>query len=579
MPATKHHVIHASFLAGQHVFIYISIMILSMAIVPIFPPVATNASNCPDLKVIFARGSGAERYNNNDYQVFKSTLESKLKTSNLTYEFDDLDYPAIGVGADNLQVLIGAYFGGGDSYEFGGSVNQGANRLINIINNDTCINTKYVIAGYSQGALAVMKGLDSIIPEKLVYAATFGDPKIYLPEGKGAIPAACRGDNLSEYRIYVPDCRAYTGLLGAKTPYITPALSGKVGTWCNKFDIFCSSHFSISSHTSYDTDNLYEDASRLIFSKVAAEFNFKNAYTSPHDTAILIDSTGSMGDYIAKYKSEALRLATKTLDAGGRVALYDYRDLKDPYTPVKRCGFDTCTLETFKQGLNQIGASDGGEDEPESLLSASFHVMKNESWQLGSTKSLVILTDASYHSPDYDGTTFYDVKALSKQIDPVNFYIITTKSHLADYESLAKATDGAVVTTSSNLTLLTDTIMERYDSLPRVEESLKDEATPSLVIDSAEIISNSEATVSFTTDAKSTIVILNDAILGLTSDTTITIGDLNINFNNQITLVPLSSNTRGEPVTVELNAAPSFLAQTELITQKLIPKAPNTGRR
>ncbi|MBR2640995.1 cutinase family protein [Candidatus Saccharibacteria bacterium] len=579
MPATKHHVIHASFLAGKHVFIYISIMILSMAIVPIFPPVATNASNCPDLKVIFARGSGAERYNNNDYQVFKSTLESKLKTSNLTYEFDDLDYPAIGVGADNLQVLIGAYFGGGDSYEFGGSVNQGANRLINIINNDTCINTKYVIAGYSQGALAVMKGLDSIIPEKLVYAATFGDPKIYLPEGKGAIPAACRGDNLSEYRIYVPDCRAYTGLLGAKTPYITPALSGKVGTWCNKFDIFCSSHFSISSHTSYDTDNLYEDASRLIFSKVAAEFNFKNAYTSPHDTAILIDSTGSMGDYIAKYKSEALRLATKTLDAGGRVALYDYRDLKDPYTPVKRCGFDTCTLETFKQGLNQIGASDGGEDEPESLLSASFHVMKNESWQLGSTKSLVILTDASYHSPDYDGTTFYDVKALSKQIDPVNFYIITTKSHLADYESLAKATDGAVVTTSSNLTLLTDTIMERYDSLPRVEESLKDEATPSLVIDSAEIISNSEATVSFTTDAKSTIVILNDAILGLTSDTTITIGDLNINFNNQITLVPLSSNTRGEPVTVELNAAPSFLAQTELITQKLIPKAPNTGRR
>ena len=579
MPATKHHVIHASFLAGKHVFIYISIMILSMAIVPIFPPVATNASNCPDLKVIFARGSGAERYNNNDYQVFKSTLESKLKTSNLTYEFDDLDYPAIGVGADNLQVLIGAYFGGGDSYEFGGSVNQGANRLINIINNDTCINTKYVIAGYSQGALAVMKGLDSIIPEKLVYAATFGDPKIYLPEGKGAIPAACRGDNLSEYRIYVPDCRAYTGLLGAKTPYITPALSGKVGTWCNKFDIFCSSHFSISSHTSYDTDNLYEDASRLIFSKVAAEFNFKNAYTSPHDTAILIDSTGSMGDYIAKYKSEALRLATKTLDAGGRVALYDYRDLKDPYTPVKRCGFDTCTLETFKQGLNQIGASDGGEDEPESLLSASFHVMKNESWQLGSTKSLVILTDASYHSPDYDGTTFYDVKALSKQIDPVNFYIITTKSHLADYESLAKATDGAVVTTSSNLTLLTDTIMERYDSLPRVEESLKDEATPSLVIDSAEIISNSEATVSFTTDAKSTIVILNDAILGLTSDTTITIGDLNINYNNKITLVPLSSNTRGEPVTVELNAAPSSLAQTELITQKLIPKVPNTGRK
>ncbi len=579
MPNKKRRVIHASFLAkNYHLFTGLSalVIILVSTLTPFSKPLITSAASCPDLKVIFARGSGAERYNNDDYKDFKQSMEAKLKTSTLSYEFDDLDYPAISVSGEDLSVLIGAYIGGGESYDFGDSVNRGATSLINTINGSTCINTKYVIAGYSQGALVVMKALDQIHSDRLVYAATFGDPKIYLPEGRGLMPAACRGDNLSEYRIYVPDCRAYTGLLGAKKPYITPELSGKVGTWCNKFDIFCSSYFSISSHTSYVENQLYEDASRLIFSKIAATFNFENEYTSPHDTAILIDTTGSMGDHIAKYKSEALRLATKTIESGGRVALYDYRDLSDPYAPVKYCGFDTCTIDSFKQALNRIGTSGGGEDEPESLLSASLFVMKSESWRLGSTKSLVILTDASYLSPDHDGTTFYDVKALSKQIDPVNFYIITTPDHIADYESLAEATDGTVTTTTANLRILTDTIMARYDSLPRVEESMKDAETPSLTIDSAEVISSSEAKIQFTTNATSTMVILNDAILGITNNTEITIGDLNIGLDNEITLVPLFSSTRGEPVSVTLNA---IKTTTNSFAPVMVPKAPNTGSK
>ena len=96
------------------------------------------------------------------------------------------------------------------------------------------------------------------------YAATFGDPKIYLPEGEGIIPAACKNENLSDYRMYVPDCQAYKGMLGAVEPYRPEALAGKVGTWCNRYDILCSSYFSIKSHTSYAEDGLYEDASRYI---------------------------------------------------------------------------------------------------------------------------------------------------------------------------------------------------------------------------------------------------------------------------------------------------------------------------
>lgn len=562
------------------------IMSLSFIIQPFLRPhiPSTHAASCPDLKVIFARGSGGERYNNNEYRSFKESMDQKLKTSTLSYEFDDLDYPAISVGISDghLGTMLGAYIGGGDSYEFGESVKEGTRRLQKIINSSACPNTKYVVAGYSQGALVVLNGLAEISPDKIIYAATFGDPKIFLPEGAGLLPAACRGDNLSEYRAYVPDCRAYKGLLGGREPYVATGFQGKVGTWCNKADIFCSSHFSIENHTHYVEDGLFEDASRLIFNKIATEFDFKNQYSSPHDTAILIDSTGSMRKLIDEYKAEALRLAEKTLNTGGRVALYDYRDLNDPYQPVERCNFSTCNVETFKAGLDQI-SDEGGGDANESLLSASLHVMKSLDWQLGSTKSLVILTDAGYHSPDRDGTTFYDVKTLSKQIDPVNFYIITTPKKVSEYQSLAEATDGAVASSVDDLGLLTDSIIERFDSLPRVEEDLTDSGGTLFHLDAASgtILPDHSVKVSFTSDAPYALVALNDVLLGMTDRNDFTITGLDLGRDNTLILVPFDGDVRGDPVTVELSSgySSSLNSQPNNMATPIIPKAPNTGRR
>lgn len=542
----------------------------------------SNAASCPDVRILYARGSGAPRYNNNDYQTFKSTLEAKLKTTTLSYEFDDLDYPAIGITGDKVSVALGALVSGGESYEFGDSVKQGIKKLASTVNANTCKNTKYVVGGYSQGAMVISGGLSKLNPDKLIYAATFGDPKIYLPEGAGLMPDACKGKNLSDYRAYVPDCHAYKGLLGANEPYATAEYLGKVGTWCNKLDIFCSSHYNISDHVSYDTDNLYEDASRYIFAKIATEFNFHNQYTSPHDTAILIDSTGSMSGLVDDYKNEALRLAEKTFSTGGRVALYDYRDLVDGYTPVERCNFETCTnLEVFRQKLEEIETG-GGDDSPESLLSASFHVMKNLKWQLGSTKSLVILTDAGYHSPDRDGISFYDVQKLSKQIDPVNFYIITETENVAEYQSLATATDGAVASSADDLGLLTDQIIERFDSLPRVEEEFEENTItpPQLEITNIEKLSDTETKINFHTNGEKTIVILNDTILGTTTQTEITLTNLRSDTENTLALVPLANNVRGESISTPLATGQGHVNKNKnpAVTEFFIPKAPNTGR-
>ena len=539
------------------------------------PHTTVRAESCPDLKIVFARGSGGERNLTDDYLEFKSTIETKLKTVDLSYEFIDLDYPAVGVGFDNPEVTLGAAFGSGDAYEFGESVNTGVKNLKKMINNEKCANTQYVIGGYSQGAMVVSKALSGLDSNRIIYAATFGDPKIYLPEGAGIIPAACKGENLSDYRMYVPDCQAYKGLLGAYIPYEPSEYAGKVGTWCNKRDIFCSSHLNVSDHVSYVADALYEDASRVIFDKITKYFGIENYISSPHDTAFLIDSTGSMMDMIDTYKAEALRLAKETLESGGRVALYDYRDLADPYTPVEHCNFETCNLAVFQEELAKI-QPDGGGDTPESLLSASFHVMKTLKWKYGATKSLVVLTDANFLSPDRDGMTFDEVVAMSKRIDPVNFYIITNGSYGDDYADLARETDGKVVTNFDELSLLTDYIMERYDSLPMVEEGEAAEL-PAVEIDEVRQTGASEVTVKFTNTGTKVLIVLNDAVLGVAEGDTVTITGLDETVENILTLIPLGDDVRGEGVNVKLtinNGAYGNAASNEVI----IPKAPNTGK-
>ena len=537
-----------------------------------------QAAKCPEVRVVFVRGSGGDRWEDQNYLAYKEAIEPKLATTNIKYEFVDLDYPAVGIG--DPKVLAGAYFGAGEAYEFGESVQAGIDNLAKMVNSMSCPNTKYAVGGYSQGAMVVSGALSRLNADKLIYAATFGDPKIYLPEGAGVIPAACKGENLSDYRMYVPDCQAYKGLLGAYEPYEPVNLVGKVGVWCNGRDIFCSSkHWNLTGihdHTAYVADHLYEDASRVIFDKICKALKVENRISSPHDTAILIDSTGSMAEMIDQYKAEALRLAQETLAAGGRVALYDYRDLDDPYDLVEHCTFETCNLEVFMAELEEIGV-DGGGDTPESLLSASFGVMKALEWKQGSTKSLVVLTDANFLAPDRDGMTFDEVVKLSKEIDPVNFYIVTTAEYGEYYQELAERTDGRVVTDFDELSLLTDYIMERYDSLPRVEEAEVVGELPVLAI--KEVASDQEGVrVKFENTGTGAVVVLNDAVLGMTVEDEIVLSGLDALTANKMTLVPVSDELRGEPVEVELSSG-LMEAGGGAGSVVITPRVPNAGRR
>ena len=543
----------------------IKLFIISLGLfVGTLPSPIASAISCPDLRIVFARGSGGGAYDSTDYLEFKNTIEEKIHSLNLTYDFIDLDYPAVSVGLDHLDNMLGAAISSGEAYNFGASVKTGADNLVSLVNG-ACTNTRYILGGYSQGAMVIIKALPRLIPERIIYAATFGDPKLFLPEGEGILPKACRGEDFSDYRTYVPECRVYEGLLGGIHNYQPDDFIGKLGTWCNKHDIMCSRFFNLNEHLRYIDDGLYEDASRKIYNKIIEYYELDRTYLAPHDTAILIDSTGSMAGIISRYKAEALRLANETFSSNGRVALYDYRDLGDPYTPHEYCNFETCTPEKIESLINAISV-DGGGDTPESLLSASHTIMQSLHWRYGAVKSVVVLTDAGYHMPDLDGISFEDVVALSRSIDPVNFYVITNDSNLETYQSLATATDGQVVSINDNLSLLTDHIIARYDSLPTLEfsatpTSTSNETTPAITVTHTELI-DEVFYLNLTTNAEHIIVVLNDTILGITTEHSLNFTNLDLATVNTIRLIPVIGEILGAPINVDI---PLLLA------------APNTG--
>lgn len=213
-----------------------------------------SATSCRDIEFIYARGSGAARNGSAEWRQFNSAMAKIARRRGYSYRVTDLNYPAIAVS--NPANALGAKISGGLAYAFGRSVDSGVTNLKNYYQSvvRSCPNTLWVLGGYSQGALVVERAVKVFKAAKVVYVGLFGDPWTYLPEGKGLNPKACRGRDLSAYRVYAPDCKTYSGSLGMQNPYVPSGLNGKYGLWCNRRDYVCGSTrllFNNSGHLKY----------------------------------------------------------------------------------------------------------------------------------------------------------------------------------------------------------------------------------------------------------------------------------------------------------------------------------------
>lgn len=218
----------------------------------------TYITPCFDLEFIFARGSGGVQYYTKEFQALRTAtkrITEDYLLSSLTW---DLDYPA--VATDNIGRILGAFVSAGKAYEFGDSVKTGVENLKAHYRTqrENCPDMKYVLVGYSQGAMVVAQALSDFNSDDVMFVMLLGDPNTYLPEGKGVFPTACRGGELSTYRTFAPNCRTFQGVFGARVPYEVSGFKGKFSLWCNRDDYICGSSknpFKNGGHTEY-TDHI-----------------------------------------------------------------------------------------------------------------------------------------------------------------------------------------------------------------------------------------------------------------------------------------------------------------------------------
>ncbi len=588
-------------------YFLLALILIAHSFLAILQTHPASASACSDVEFIFARGSG-ESLNGPSHTAWTNSITEQLKSFNLTTSFYELgsdpgspyQYPAAPVSNSFVGYvnLISAAISGGEAFLFGASVNQGRQELIYHIEqvNNRCSHTKFVIGGYSQGAMLIDKALPSIDSEKILYVATFGDPKLYLPEGAITfkhgmpVPDACYGVNLSPYRVYVPDCRAYEGVLGATRPYQPIGYEGKLGTWCNDYDIMCSSGMSINDHVGYTTKDLYKQAASKISSVLSTKYSDHLVTSratisgvSKHDVVFLLDVSGSMQTLYGLYAGKLRVLANAVKLNGGRISLYYYANEAHGYYPIEKCDL-TCDFATIEQLIDpaNVDRHSNGNYNKESTFAAMKFAINNTKWDTGARKTLVNFSSHPPLSPDADGTTAEDVIALSQAKGGIELYSVNYSDVQMYLEGLAYNTNGGAYdfrnTTAKfvrdviNNTPTIDQVPPRVTAAAKAAKTAKvatsttdsDSSTNPSTLDnlvyvddeypytpeakitthSTTLQSDQSVKVEFSTDAEHILVAFNDAPMGFIEpvsgqgDFTIT----DITDDIEVALIPYSAN-------------------------------------
>ena len=447
---------------------------------------------CTLVTAIFARGSG-QGFNAKESLTFRTQLESRVDKKQLNFyelgseSYGGNQYPAVDVSNVWNGNAIGAKISGGMGNTYGKSVKEGVAELRTYldIRHRKCPNEFFILGGVSQGAQVVGQALPSIssgVKNKIVFNMLFGDPKLYLPEGEGIFPPACRNEKLSAYRREIANCHVDNGALGARKPFLPSEDNSKTGLWCLANDYVCGSSkfvWDVEGHGKYANSNgpiddgVREAVSRLkkvikttlqSDTKINDKPSNNNMGTTGTDVVFVLDTTGSMSPYIDQMKTFIRNYSSKIKEINGRVGLVVYRDAGDEYTAKKVSDLQSDTTDLLNQ-LDRVTV-DGGGDDPEAALHASMVAMNEMKWQKGATKAIILLTDAGYHEPDkVDGSTLAAVAKRSLEIDPVNIYPVVEKHLEGSYEDMASQTTGQVIVSGGE----NDTIAALNKALTKIK--------------------------------------------------------------------------------------------------------------
>ncbi|MBL8160315.1 cutinase family protein [Candidatus Saccharibacteria bacterium] len=234
-------------------------------------PAVAGEQSCKSIMVIYARGSG-QPAGAMEEQRFRQAVQGVTGlTDKVGYvELGRLmpgtygNYPAAGVDvrlnqdariwAPQAVNAIGAKFSVSwlKIGEYERSVLEGKELLFEFLRSEEnraviCAGTRFVMAGYSQGAQVIGEALSDERMRRydaaILSVQLFGDPRLTYADAAQARPAGSwyRGSADSSVR----------GILGARSPYVPPSLAEKVGSWCRDQDGICSGTLFFGEHGRY----------------------------------------------------------------------------------------------------------------------------------------------------------------------------------------------------------------------------------------------------------------------------------------------------------------------------------------
>jgi len=197
--------------------------------------VTASAAACPDVEVVFARGTGEPPGLGGTGEAFVNDLRSKV--GNKTVDVYPVDYPA--------------------SIDFPTAV-DGINDAANHIQATAakCPKTKMVLGGFSQGAAVMGFVTSNAVPP----GATD-----YVGNGPMAPEVA---KHVAAVTLFGKPSPAFMGLIGQPAVTIGPLYSGKTLDSCVPGDPICSSGGDGALHNQYIPDGLVDQAAAYAASRV-----------------------------------------------------------------------------------------------------------------------------------------------------------------------------------------------------------------------------------------------------------------------------------------------------------------------
>ena len=473
---------------------------------------SSGDDNCSDYEFVFARGSG-QSLNDIDYRTLKSEVESALKGENISfYELEN--YPAF---SPTFIDAIGTYLSAGESYRFGESVEKGTEELLSHLKSETkrCKTKKYILAGYSQGAFVIDRALPYLNADKIIYVATFGDPKLYLPEGRNR--NACNQIGLSSYRVYVPDCEVNEGIFGGLNPYEDQNYKGKRGVWCNQNDFICGSKLNLTNlwhgHTAYTSENGYQKFASIISEKIT------NSKKDPETTAHYSEAPKRDIILINDYSSSSLSAPLKKRlvelsNHGSRISVYNlYSFANYSLQCVEVIPFTSVHLEDQLARVDHVSTVDVGgiSDINNNIFLAIRDVARLAKWESGSERHIFVYSNKNYNNAvSIDSVSERDVLKVLKEYN-VKVSLLSEAGLEKDekYQNLVAESGGQLIGDQYNKIILNQKQVE-----------LK----PEYFSKTFEINQNSTRS----------LVVINGALYGTTDKKKIIIRDLDKNRINEI---------------------------------------------